>query len=180
MVGTAAWVRPMSITAERPLVPRVARASADEPYLRGRHPCCPSPRSCDSASMETVPALAVLRRCPDWPQAVLSLQDLVNKYGERARRQADEHSRKYSGRRGSMVLDVVISRRRRYTERVLPLVARWEEDNKDHSLHWLANNEPIRSRHHGSRVPQRPVPIPLPDQPEPLSVQQYRRPGARR
>jgi hypothetical protein len=41
-----------------------------------------------------------------------------------------------------MVLDVVMSRQRRYQERVLPLVARWERDSEAHSLRWLAAHEP--------------------------------------
>lgn len=40
-----------------------------------------------------------------------------------------------------MLLDVVLSRQRRYQERVLPLVARWEADNQAHTLAWLAAHE---------------------------------------
>jgi hypothetical protein len=41
-----------------------------------------------------------------------------------------------------MLLDVVLSRQRRYQERVLPLVAKWEADSEAHSLRWLAAHEP--------------------------------------
>jgi hypothetical protein len=50
---------------------------------------------------------------------------LVAEHGDEARRRAQQYSGFYQGRRGSMVLDVVTSRQRRYQNRVLPLVARW-------------------------------------------------------
>jgi hypothetical protein len=46
-----------------------------------------------------------------------------------------------------MILDVVLSRQRRYQERVLPLVARWEADNEAYSLRWLAGHEPDQRRY---------------------------------
>ena len=46
-----------------------------------------------------------------------------------------------------MLLDVVLSRQRRYQERVLPLVARWEGDSEAHSLRWLAAHEPAHKRY---------------------------------
>ena len=46
-----------------------------------------------------------------------------------------------------MLLDVVLSRQRRYQERVLPLVARWEADSEAHSLRWLAAHELDQKRY---------------------------------
>jgi hypothetical protein len=46
-----------------------------------------------------------------------------------------------------MVLDVVLSRQRRYQERVLPLIARWEADSEAHSLRWLAAHELDQKRY---------------------------------
>lgn len=67
-----------------------------------------------------------------------ALCDLLDQHGDQARSRAQEYGSAYQGRRGSMVLDVVMSRRRRYGQRVLPGVARWESDNGEHSLRWLS------------------------------------------
>ena len=97
--------------------------------------------------MNSPDVLAVLRRRPEWERAVARLRDLVAQQGHDARRHAAGYGRVYQGRRGSMVLDVVTSRRRRYQTRVLPLVARWEADNDEHSLHWLSTHEPALERY---------------------------------
>jgi hypothetical protein len=78
------------------------------------------------------------------------LQGLLDQHGERARVQAESYARFYEARRGSMVLDVVLSRQRRYQQRVLPLIARWEKDNSEHSLRWLSQHEPDAT-HYGMR-----------------------------
>ena len=72
--------------------------------------------------------LSVLRGRPEWGSAVHQLRALVARHGEEARCRAEGYARFYKGRRGSMVLDVVLSRQRRYHQRVLPLVERWEDD----------------------------------------------------
>lgn len=92
-------------------------------------------------------ALTVLRQRPEWGPAVSKLRDLVTRYGGEARRRAEEYGHFYQDRRGSMVLDVVISRQRRYQSRVMPLVARWEADNNEHSLRWLSTHEPALERY---------------------------------
>jgi len=74
--------------------------------------------------------------------AVNQLRSLISRHGDEARRHAEAYAHFYAGRRGSMALDVVLSRQRRYRERVLPLVARWERDSEAHSLRWLAAHEP--------------------------------------
>lgn len=91
--------------------------------------------------------LTVLRRRPEWEPAVSKLRDLVARHGDEARRRAEDYGHFYQDRRGSMVLDVVISRQRRYQSRVLPLVARWEADNDEHSLRWLSAHEPAPERY---------------------------------
>jgi hypothetical protein len=91
--------------------------------------------------------LTVLRRRPEWEQAVRELRNLLAEHGDEARRRAEQYSGFYQGRRGSMVLDVVTSRQRRYQNRVLPLVARWEADNDEHSLRWLSRHQPTPERY---------------------------------
>jgi hypothetical protein len=91
--------------------------------------------------------LTVLRRRPEWEPAASKLRDLVARHGDEARRRAEDYGRFYQGRRGSMVLDVVTSRQRRYQNRVLPLVAQWDADNDEHSLRWLSTHEPVRERY---------------------------------
>lgn len=46
-----------------------------------------------------------------------------------------------------MVLDVVRSRQRRYRDRVLPLVSRWEAETDEHTLRWLSTHEPSSERY---------------------------------
>jgi hypothetical protein len=46
-----------------------------------------------------------------------------------------------------MVLDVVLSRQRRYQGRVLRLVDKWQADSEAYSLRWLAAHEPDRKRY---------------------------------
>jgi hypothetical protein len=85
--------------------------------------------------------LSVLRRRPEWEPAISKLRDLVAQHGDDALRRAEEYGGVYQGRRGSMVVDVVTSRRRHYQSRVRPVVARWEADNDEHSLSWLSTHE---------------------------------------
>jgi hypothetical protein len=86
--------------------------------------------------------LNVLRRSPEWTVATENLRNLLAEQGNYARRRAESYGRCYQGRRGSMVIDVVTSRRRRYQQRVLPLVRQWEADSEEYTLHWLAEHEP--------------------------------------
>jgi hypothetical protein len=72
---------------------------------------------------------------------------LISQHGDEARNRAEAYGRFYAGRRGSMILDVVLSWQRRYRERVLPLIARWEADSEAHSLRWLAGHEPDQKRY---------------------------------
>ena len=97
--------------------------------------------------MHSLDVLTVLRRRPEWESAVSKLRDLLAQHGDEARQRAGDYGQIYQGRRGSMVLDVVTSRQRRYQSRVLPLVSRWEADNGEHSLRWLSRHEPASGRY---------------------------------
>lgn len=85
-------------------------------------------------------ALDVLSGSPGWAKAVAELSQLAAHRGEQARDHARGYGRVYAGRRGSMLVDVVASRQRRYAQRVLPTVERWEASTSDHSLRALAVN----------------------------------------
>jgi hypothetical protein len=91
--------------------------------------------------------LDVLHRRPEWGLAVDRLRSLISRHGDEARRRARAYADFYAGRRGSMVLDVVLSRQRRYEERVLRLVDKWEGDSKAYSIRWLAAHEPDQKRY---------------------------------
>ena len=97
--------------------------------------------------MHSPDVLILLRRRPEWKPAVSKLRDLLAQHGDEACRRADNYGQIYQGRRGSMVLDVVTSRQRRYQNRVLPLVSQWEDDNDEHSLRWLSTHEPTPERY---------------------------------
>jgi hypothetical protein len=76
---------------------------------------------CQHLRMPRPDPLEVLRDRPNWEPAVRQLRSLIWRHGDEARRRAEAYVHFYAGRRGSMVLDVVLSRQRRYHERVLPL-----------------------------------------------------------
>jgi len=86
--------------------------------------------------------LLVLRQRPEWPHAVEQLRKLAAERGAQARSDARDYGQRYAGRRGAMVIDVVASRQRRYTQRVLPLVQRWEHDHRPPTLRTLAERRP--------------------------------------
>jgi hypothetical protein len=91
--------------------------------------------------------LHVLHGRPEWGPAVDQLRSLISRDGGEARRRAEAYAYVYAGRRGSMVLDVVLSRQRRYQERVLRLVDKWEGDSEAYSLRWLVAHEPNQKRY---------------------------------
>jgi hypothetical protein len=97
---------------------------------------------CQHLQVTRLDPLDVLHGRREWGPAVHQLRSLISRHGDEARRRAEAYSRFYAGRRGSMVLDVVLSRQRRYQERVLPLVEKWERDSEAYSLLWLAAHEP--------------------------------------
>lgn len=79
---------------------------------------------------------------PGWPEAVSTLSQLLADHGEEARSRAGEYGQTYAGRRAGMVFDVVASQQRRYTARVLPMVAAFEETLAAESLEMLAQTGP--------------------------------------
>lgn len=91
--------------------------------------------------------LDVLRSRSEWEPAIQQLLSLISRHGDEARTRAEAYASFYAGRRGSMVVDVVLSRQRLYQDRVLPVVARWEADSEAHSLHWLATHELDQKRY---------------------------------
>jgi hypothetical protein len=97
--------------------------------------------------MTRVDPLDVLRSRSEWEPAVQQLLSLISRHGEEARTRAEAYASFYAGRRGSMVVDVVLSRQRLYQDRVLPVVARWEADSEADSLHWLATHELDQKRY---------------------------------
>ena len=86
--------------------------------------------------------LRLLRQHPGWAGAVARLTALAQTRGAEARAAAQQYPEVYAGRRGSMVLDVVASRQRRYVSRVLPLVTRWQAAHPPGSLAALAESPP--------------------------------------
>jgi len=64
--------------------------------------------------MNSAGPLPVLRRRPEWAPAVDNLHDLLSKHGDAALLRVEDYGRLYQGRRGSMLVDVVTSRQRRY------------------------------------------------------------------
>src|SRR5699024_11947376 len=95
--------------------------------------------------MSTTDLLTLLRKREGWSEAVARLRNLAESSGDDARRAADAYARVYEGRRGAMVFDVVASRQRNYSKRVIPMVARWED----------AVPEPTRSEEHTSELQSR-------------------------
>lgn len=86
--------------------------------------------------------LLVLRRRPEWQEAVGKLKTLAQRRGPQAHDAAKQYAAVYAGRRGAMVIDVVASRQRPYVSRVLPLVHRWEAVYPAGTLEALADNPP--------------------------------------
>jgi hypothetical protein len=80
-----------------------------------------------SFSEPTSPAIGLkaLQATPGWSSAIDSLRRAWETGGEHARVRAQEIRSNFRGQRGLMVLDVVLSRQRRYDSRVAPMLARW-------------------------------------------------------
>lgn len=98
--------------------------------------------------MATPEMLTLLRKREGWAEAVTKLKDLAERKGDDARDAARAYANVYEGRRGAMVFDVVASRRRKYTARVRPLVAKWEASVSASSLDALTS-APLRAREYG-------------------------------
>jgi hypothetical protein len=99
--------------------------------------------------------LLVLRQRPEWRAAVGRLETLADERGRDAHVAAQRYATEYASRRGSMVIDVVASRQRRYVERVLPMVKRWEADHRSRTLEALAETPPDAATY--GLLPSEPV-----------------------
>lgn len=84
-------------------------------------------------------ALLILRENAFWTDATTNLAELFARQGQTAHSRASDYAKVYADRRGSMVVDVVASRQRRYVGRVLKIVERWEADSPNTSLRTLAD-----------------------------------------
>lgn len=86
----------------------------------------------------------MLRATPGWDDAINALRVVWESDGEHARTRAAEIRSNFAGRRGLMVLDVVLSRQRRYTARVTPRLNRWLEHVAEQrgvpTLRWVEGN----------------------------------------
>lgn len=101
--------------------------------------------------------LLVLRQRPEWQAAVGRLRTLADELGRAAHTAAQWYAMEYASRRGSMVIDVVASRQRRYVKRVLPMIKRWEADHPSPTLVVLAET-PLDAATYGL-LPSEPVTI---------------------
>jgi hypothetical protein len=86
--------------------------------------------------------VGLLRSRPGWTEAMERLRELRDERGTVAAEEARGYANRYEGRRGAMVFDVVASRQRRYTTRVVSMVERFSNDRSDLSLRALATEGP--------------------------------------
>ena|SRR5436190_4114179 len=86
--------------------------------------------------------LHVLRARRGWTEATARLHAAWTSGHQAAQEQASEYGRRYEGRRGAMIVDVVASRRRQYETRVQRIVKLWQDFTVDWSMDFLANNRP--------------------------------------
>jgi hypothetical protein len=88
--------------------------------------------------------LAALRRTPGWDGAMRSLRAQWQQHGAAARERAARKRREFRSRRGTMVVDVVLSRQRRYDTHVRPCLDRWDQTVAGQegvpTLRWLVDN----------------------------------------
>jgi hypothetical protein len=88
--------------------------------------------------------LTPLRATAGWPEAVAKLREMWAIHGDHAKQRAAEIADYHAGRRGLMVVDVVLSNQRRYDRIVTPLLNRWREEVRqaggDQSLKWLVDH----------------------------------------
>jgi len=83
---------------------------------------------------------------PGWRDAAGRLGALVAEHGTSARQAAERYAAVYERRRAAMVVDVVLSRQRRYKSIVLPEVEAFEETEAASSLAALAQLGPLGIR----------------------------------
>lgn len=80
-----------------------------------------------------------IQMSPEYRTGIAELADFLKlNYGQLESRMGNSELTSYTNRRGSMVVDVVTSRQRKYEARVVPLVAKWESFAGGKSLDVLA------------------------------------------
>lgn len=88
--------------------------------------------------------LDALRGTPGWITACDTLRATWAERGAQATERARAIRGNFAGRRGQMVLDVILSNQRRYQARVVPLLNRWlervREAGGEPTLAWLRDN----------------------------------------
>jgi hypothetical protein len=93
--------------------------------------------------------MTALQELPWWAEGIDNLRRLNASHGDEARQRANDYAVTYQGQRAAMVFDVVASRQRRYTLRVLPMIERFKETPAASSLRSLAEQGP--GNDHGLR-----------------------------
>jgi hypothetical protein len=93
-------------------------------------------------------AADLLRSDPRWSHAVQNLRDLNCAHSAEEQTRALNYAAEFNNARGAMLVDVVASRRRRYTTRVRNIVANWKARNAEHTIAWLANH-PLQRETYG-------------------------------
>lgn len=85
-------------------------------------------------------AADAFRMLPTWQPAMARLSDAFEAGGAAAQDAADVHAARYVGARAAMIFDVVLSRQRRYQQRVVPLVERYQESDEPQTVSELADH----------------------------------------
>jgi hypothetical protein len=67
-----------------------------------------------------------LTRNPWWSVAMSNLRAVLDEHGADAEERAKDYANVYAGRRAAMVFDVVASRQRKYVQRVVPMVQKYQ------------------------------------------------------
>lgn len=81
----------------------------------------------------------IIQLSPEYKQGLSELSDfLKTNYDQLCQRMLSNELTSFINRRGSMVVDVVTSRQRKYEARVVPLVAKWEKFAGGSSLEILS------------------------------------------
>jgi hypothetical protein len=87
-------------------------------------------------------AMDLLRARPGWTEATRQLRAAWTDVGQTAQEKAANYGLVFQSRRGSMIVDVVASRRRKYETRVQRIVEAWQNSTADRSLAGLVTHRP--------------------------------------
>jgi hypothetical protein len=100
-------------------------------------------------TLEAAREMTTIQELPWWAEGIDKLRGLNASHGDEARQRANDYAVTYCGQRAAMVFDVVASRQRRYTQRVLPMVELFMQSPAASSLRSLAEHGP--GHDHGLR-----------------------------